>query len=776
MSVTNDSAETKNVQHKTVNTKLIYEARLRKLSNAIHSAENITTILVGLKDHILSLYNSEYITIYLVDNKKHEIFSRVKTGSERLKEIRLPISSYSVAGHVALTRKVINIRNAYDREELLTIDPDLHFDSSWDKISGVMTRQILAVPIVFKNSLIGVIELMNRKNGKPFSPMDQNLLTDIAEILGIAFYNQSRVKKVSSKYDELIKDGVISEKELEMAINRARNQKKNIESVLLSHFGVNKDVLRNAIGQFYKLPVEDLSNTSYNPAELIRDKNINYFAKNYWLPLEKSQACITVAIDDPGDFGKIQEIKQMFGVPMIRLKVCLANDIDQFIGTYKSTLSTVEGDTVVPPLDVILSSMKDHEDDYISDDDDQVDIENLNDNSIVLLVRKIIEDAYDMGASDIHIEPYGVVRDAEVRFRIDGKCAEVLTIPRHFIKVVISRIKILAKLDIAERRKPQDGKIKYKTSGGKEIELRVATVPTANNNEDVVMRILAGSEPLPLNKIMPEETFRRFSQVIQKPYGIVLVVGPTGSGKTTTLHSALGYINKPDRKIWTAEDPVEITQYRLRQVQVNSKIGYTFAAAMRAFLRADPDVIMVGEMRDKETMSMGIEASLTGHLVFSTLHTNSAPETITRLNDMGLDPFNFADALLGILAQRLVKTLCPKCKKPYFPDKKEYQYLKDMYGETFDQRVRIPYSKDLVLYKADGCVACAETGFKGRLGLYEFLLGTDGIKKKIIDRAVVEDVRKTAIDDGMVTLLQDGIAQVFKGNTDIYQVLSVCSK
>jgi type II secretory ATPase GspE/PulE/Tfp pilus assembly ATPase PilB-like protein len=290
------------------------------------------------------------------------------------------------------------------------------------------------------------------------------------------------------------------------------------------------------------------------------------------------------------------------------------------------------------------------------------------------------------------------------------------------------------------------------------------------------MRILAGSEPLPLNKIMPEETFDRFKTIIEKPYGIVLVVGPTGSGKTTTLHSALGYINKPDRKIWTAEDPVEITQYRLRQVQVNPKIGYTFAAAMRAFLRADPDVIMVGEMRDKETMSTGIEASLTGHLVFSTLHTNSAPETITRLIDMGLDPFNFADALLGILAQRLVKTLCPKCKKPYNPEKKEYQYLKDMYGDMFDQRIRIPYSRDLVLYKANGCDICGNTGFKGRIGLYEFLLGTDNIKKKIIDRAVVEEIRKAAIEDGMSTLMQDGIAQVFKGNTDIYQVLSVCSK
>jgi type II secretory ATPase GspE/PulE/Tfp pilus assembly ATPase PilB-like protein len=261
--------------------------------------------------------------------------------------------------------------------------------------------------------------------------------------------------------------------------------------------------------------------------------------------------------------------------------------------------------------------------------------------------------------------------------------------------------------------------------------------------------------------------------MIQKPYGIVLVVGPTGSGKTTTLHSALHFINKPETKIWTAEDPVEITQDGLRQVQVQSRIGLTFASAMRSFLRADPDVIMVGEMRDEETASMGIEASLTGHLVFSTLHTNSAPETITRLLDMGMDPFNFADAILGILAQRLVRTLCKDCKEAYHPTQDEYDALVRAYDGDFDQ-LGVSYNDDFKLYRPKGCQKCQKTGYKGRTGIIELLSGTTPMKSLIQVKSKMEDIKKQAISDGMATLMQDGIRKVILGQTDFIQVRKVC--
>jgi len=336
----------------------------------------------------------------------------------------------------------------------------------------------------------------------------------------------------------------------------------------------------------------------------------------------------------------------------------------------------------------------------------------------------------------------------------------------------------MSDLDIAERRKPQDGKIKFKKYGGKDIELRVATVPTQGGMEDIVMRILAAGEPLPLDKMgFSDLNFERFVGAITKPYGIAFVCGPTGSGKTTTLHSALGYINKPETKIWTAEDPVEITQRGLRQVQVKPKIGFDFAAAMRAFLRADPDVIMVGEMRDKETTHIGIEASLTGHLVFSTLHTNSAPESITRLLDMGMDPFNFADAILCILAQRLVRTLCKDCKQQYHPSQQEYDEIVREYGnEPFNTNLNVPYNDDLMFNKPGGCDACNNTGYRGRMGLHELLMGTDEMKRLIQSMAKMEELRDQAIKDGMTTLKQDGIEKVFKGYTDFMQVRKVCIK
>jgi type II secretory ATPase GspE/PulE/Tfp pilus assembly ATPase PilB-like protein len=397
-----------------------------------------------------------------------------------------------------------------------------------------------------------------------------------------------------------------------------------------------------------------------------------------------------------------------------------------------------------------------------------------NDGGIVRLVTQMITDAYQQGASDIHLEPYGEDKKTLIRFRVDGRCHDYLTVVPPYRRLLASRLKVMANLDISERRKPQDGKITFRLAD-REIELRVTTIPTAGNeNEDVTLRILAASESLPLDKIqLTASNLRAFQTILEKPYGLILCVGPTGSGKTTTLHSALGHINTPDKKVWTAEDPVEITQYGLRQVQVRPKIGFTFATAMRAFLRADPDVIMVGEIRDQETAQIGIEASLTGHLILSTVHTNSAPETITRLIEMGMDPFHFADALLGILAQRLARTICRACKEPYHPSRGEYQALAAGYGEEAFAQLDIPYDGDFKLYRGRGCEACQQTGYKGRMGIHELLITTDTIKSRIHARATAAELRHVARDQGMTTLVQDGIGKVLQGWMDYSQVKAV---
>lgn len=401
----------------------------------------------------------------------------------------------------------------------------------------------------------------------------------------------------------------------------------------------------------------------------------------------------------------------------------------------------------------------------------------MPDTRIMRLAGSIIYDAYQRGASDIHIEPRLDMEPCEVRFRKDGECFKVMEIPTSFAQQLISRLKIMAQLDITEKRKPQDGKMAL-TQGGKKIEVRVAVIPSVGHQEDVVMRILASHEPIPLDKMFfLERNLTQLKELVLRPHGVILCVGPTGSGKTTTLHSCLGYINTPERKIWTAEDPVEITQRGLRQVQVQPKIGFTFANALRAFLRADPDVIMVGEMRDEETASVAIEASLTGHLVLSTLHTNSAPETIMRLLDMGLKAFNFADALNAILAQRLVRSLCSSCKQPYTPTNEELQEIRQGYGErAFDTWYDAQHPKPTTLYRPVGCDKCGERGYKGRIGIHELLVGTREVKDMIIRKERIDDIRELAMSQGMTTLLQDGVQKAFAGLTDLKSVRAVAMK
>ena len=344
------------------------------------------------------------------------------------------------------------------------------------------------------------------------------------------------------------------------------------------------------------------------------------------------------------------------------------------------------------------------------------------------------------------------------------------------VRAVTSRIKVMARLDLAERRLPQDGKIRFRRGTGPPLELRVATLPTAGNFEDVVLRLLASGKALKLDELgLREHDLETVKRIVSQPYGLFLVVGPTGSGKTTTLHAILRFINKPGLKIWTAEDPVEITQPGLRQVEVKPKIGLTFARIMRAFLRADPDVIMIGEMRDTETASTAVEASLTGHLVFSTLHTNSAPETVTRLLDMGINSLNFSDAILGILAQRLVRRLCPRCKERYHPSRDEFEKIRQEYGAEQFESTGIKYTEQLCLYRPKGCAKCSGSGYRGRVAILELLECTRQVKALIKKRADVSEIFREGAGNGMTTLRQSGILKVFDGVTDMSEVRRTCA-
>jgi len=743
-----------------------YIKDIQEICSKIYAASNVDEILVDLKDEITSIFEAERITVYVVDGKKRELVSRFVSGDE-IGEIRIPVSNTSISGCSALKQKLINIKDVYNKKELASIDPDLKFDKSWDQKTGFKTKQVLVVPVIFKKFLLGANQLINRKDGGSFTNMDEQSVTELAKILSIALYNQRRMAKARpSKFDHIMENHILTQKELDKAIADARERKTPIENVLISELKVLKQDVLNSLSKFYNVPFVEYNKNLPIPSDLLVGLKVPFLRNNVWVPIRTEDDKVVIAIDNPQDLQRVSEIKSLFAGTSITFNVALKQDILDCINLFTTDEKTLAS------MDEILSQLQ-NEEDEIEEAESALGEE---DSAVVQLVNKIIADAHSRGASDIHLEPYPGKENTQVRIRVDGDCTVYQTIPYAYRNAVVSRIKIMSDLDIAERRKPQDGKIKFKRYGGLDIELRMATVPTAGRMEDVVMRILSAGEPIPLaNMGFSKNNYDNFINIITQPYGIIFVCGPTGSGKTTTLHSALAYINKTETKIWTAEDPVEITQRGLRQVQVLPKIGYDFAAAMRSFLRADPDVIMVGEMRDKETTSIGIEASLTGHLVFSTLHTNSAPESITRLLDMGMDPFNFADAILGILAQRLARTLCKDCKKSYPLSKNEYDEMVREYGaEEFEKKVNIPYTNKLTLNKPEGCIKCNNSGYLGRMALHELLIGTDEMKRLIQNNSPMDVLREQALKDGMLTLKQDGIEKIFSGNCNLLQVRKVC--
>ena len=759
-------------KERSLEEELQFQKRLNALTNRIHSAKDTDDIIMNVQDEILEVFDAERVTIYVVDGANRQIVSKAKTGNE-VNEIRLPLNNESIAGYGATSGKVTNIVNAYDDNELKRIDEDLRFDKSWDLKSGYTTRQVLVAPITFTSYLLGVIQLVNKKSGNRFTPEDESAVVEITNVLGVAFFNNQKLAKRAkpTKFDYLISNNIIDKKDLQQAIVAARKAKKSVETVLMTDFHVSKDDIGKSLSHFHNTRFIAFDERMMIPGELLKGLKVSFLKRNVFVPVSQSGDKVAVVMENPDHLSARDVIKAMMPGKEFEYCVALKEDIFNMINLFfdierKDLMSSSES------IEDILGQLGAEEE----TDDDDTERVSEEDSAIVQLVNKMIVDAYHRGVSDIHIEPRPGKANVVMRYRIDGACQIYQTIPYTYKRAVVSRLKIMSDLDIAERRFPQDGKIKFKRFAPLDIELRVATIPTAGGNEDVVLRLLHADEPMPLDDMgMSDWVYENLTREITKPYGIVLAVGPTGSGKTTTLHAALRYINKPETKIWTAEDPVEITQEGLRQVQVHPKIGFDFATAMRAFLRADPDVIMVGEMRDHETVSTGIEASLTGHLVFSTLHTNSAPETITRLLDMGMDPFNFADALLCVLAQRLARTLCKDCKEEYHPTREEYDALARAYGGDFDA-LGFPYNDDLSLFRPKGCANCGNTGYRGRAGLYELLLGTDGLKSLIQARAKMEEIREQAIKDGMCSLLQDGIRKVFLGSTDLIQVRKVCIK
>jgi type II secretory ATPase GspE/PulE/Tfp pilus assembly ATPase PilB-like protein len=575
----------------------------------------------------------------------------------------------------------------------------------------------------------------------------------------------------------LLKEKILDEGRIALARETARRDSLSFEKALIRLGYLDEEQLSKAIALQYDLAFVHINSLVIEP-ELARYINASFAQKQRLVPISKIGSTLTLAMVTPLTYTELRDLGAS-----IRLRIIPVIAPESEIVVAQQRLYKVAS-TAPSQKEELDLEIADSIGDILSgtsgfdepDVDEEVRKVTEKDSVIVKLVNKIIYDAYRNNASDVHIEPYPGKADVVVRMRVDGRCKVYQRIPYKYKYAIPSRIKIMADLDIAERRRPQDGKINFRKFAPVDIELRIATMPTAGHLEDVVIRLLNTGEPMPYDKLgLTERNARIFTDSIGNPHGLVLVVGPTGSGKTTTLHAAVANINTPEVKIWTAEDPVEITQKGLRQVQVNPRIGFTFPAVLRSFLRLDPDIILVGEMRDEETAVIAIEASLTGHLVLSTLHTNSAAETIIRLLELGIDPFSFSDSLLCILAQRLARTLCNDCKEIYRPTPQEIEDLDLEYGGTLfagDPSLK----NELTLARPVGCARCANSGYHGRIGIHELLECNDKMKSLIKRRADTETLKGQAVADGMITLRQDGILKVLQGLTDIHEIRRVCMR
>jgi len=592
--------------------------------------------------------------------------------------------------------------------------------------------------------------------------------------------------------DLLLKEGMISKEQLEKALQEQRQNGTRVGYNLVKLGFIQEIELTKSLARQYKMPAVDLSKFEADP-KLVKLIPSDLAVKNLVLPLKRDGRVLTVAMADPTNFAVIDDLKFITRydiVPVIAGEFTLRNAIEK---NYESA-----ADVQMSALLDEITAEGEEDAEVVEEKEEEMSQAALaaavDDAPVVKLINGILTDAVKKGASDIHFECFE--HDIRVRYRIDGALTEIMKPPKKMQAALVSRFKILSSLNIAERRVPQDGRIKIKM-GKKVIDYRVSTLPTLFG-EKIVLRILdKGNLTLDLEKFgIEKRAERELMEAVSNPYGMVLVTGPTGSGKTTTLYSCLSKVNTIDTNIMTAEDPVEYNLFGVNQVLVRNEIGMTFAAALKAFLRQDPNIIMVGEIRDLETGGIAIKAALTGHMVLSTLHTNSAPETVTRLMDMGLEPFNVSSALNLVLAQRLVRRICPNCKVKYQPDDIELETAKVKADTTLDSlrfteeallnakerahKDAVPFLTNLSLktkigelpfFKGTGCDQCGGSGTKGRQGLYEVMFMTPALRKLILQNVGAAEIRDGAIDQGMLTLRMDGWLKVLKGVVPLEQVI-----
>lgn len=736
-----------------------FYARLNEVLSLINQSNSFTDAFPLVEHAILSLFKAERITVYQRNLASTDIFSRCKSGSD-LTEIRVPVSTTSISGYVAFSRKPLLIKDVRDAEELKNIHPNLRYNDTITANINFQSRSMLVVPIEHKQVLLGVLQVINCVDGGSFSAQDLEKANAFAQRLAQKF--RADFGCTNGPYEYLLNEQLLEPYQLQHYIKQSSSAYP-LTRLLRNDAKLTAEQIGRSLESYYQVPFVPYEPDHYQIHPVCENIKLSYLKSNNLALLTngENEDQVIILLDDPNDTARVLSMAHLLGTRQVQICVGLVDDIHQYLGL--AALGFNDSSEQTDEVELVLSAT-----DRLGEIEDTEELEGEG-SDVVQLVNQLLLDAKRWNASDVHIEPGRDREPTRVRLRIDGDCQESIQLPANHTRAVISRIKIMANMDISERRIPQDGKFSVRMQN-QVLEFRVATLPTVNG-EAMVLRLLQSGEPIPYSKLgLNDRNSRELQQLLKRPHGLLLVVGPTGSGKTTTLHALLSELNTPDKKIWTAEDPVEITQSGLLQMQIRPKIGLDFAAALRSFLRADPDVILIGEMRDRETAKAAVDAALTGHLVLSTLHTNSAPETITRLLGLDLDPDNFAEALVGVVAQRLVRCLCKECKQPYQPTPEEVDLLVRKSGNP-----TLPLSTASTLYKPKGCESCGNTGYRGRMAIHELLVASDTIREQINHGADVGQISRLALEEGMTTLLSDGVNKILSGELDYAQLQRVAA-
>ena len=755
-------------KHKSAGTDLRHE--IVPIYQSLKGAGNLLEGIEITQRMLLDFVGADSLTIYQNVLNGKELKSLYRAGppsdSSGL-DIMVPLSPSSPVGYVALNRRPILIQDVNDHERLINIHPQLNCKERFSSLGkNAPARSMVVVPIK-DEILYGVIQFMTY-GSEELGKQNVTKAVVIAELL--LRYFKAEMENVKGPYDHLVQLGRITAEQLEVAKNSAFQSNRRISKLLIEDYDIEADDIGASLQRFYQVPYQGFDPNIRPPDCFMEKIETKYLRKNLWVPISGNHEEAVVLIDDPSDRQRLFEIDKILNAGKYEIRVGLPEDILRYLDGSDEQVDSHSFADVFRLLEEDRGGQVQHlEDETLAEVGESL----ASSSAMIQLVKRIIIAACDMGGSDIHIEPGKNKSPGVVRVRVDGECKKLEEIPREHMAALITRIKVISGMDISERRLPQDGKC-IETIRGRQIDLRATTYPT-DGGESAVLRILPHGSVTPLNKLnLSDANLQRIKRIASVKHGMFLVVGPTGVGKTVTLHAILDYLNEPGIKIWTAEDPIEITQPGLQQIQMKPKIGLTFASAMRAFLRGDPDVILVGEMRDRETAAIAIEGSLTGHLVLSTLHSNSATETITRLLNLGMEPVDFSDALLGVMSQRLVKTLCKSCKESYKPSDKELNFLIDSYGREHFEELELD-EDGIELYRPVGCRKCESTGYKGRTAVHELLSMSPELHQLIFEKASQNDLKAQAISDGMRTLKQDGIHKILLGLTDYTQLSRVVS-